>query len=162
MRFFKNVLAQLHTFVLWGLASFILWGWIFALVTNTSPEKKVTVYCYVPGVRDVDLAVRLEEEPPEGIRMVKVHPFSYVMLNVDYMEDGDIFILPESQIGEYTELLADPAAGVLVYDAETGQGAAVPYIDYTEEDYYLFLGANSPHLADGKAAEVARRLMDLS
>ena len=29
MRFFKNVLSQLHTYVLWALLSAVFWGWIF-------------------------------------------------------------------------------------------------------------------------------------
>lgn len=161
MRFLKNVFSQLHTFVLWALASVLFWGWIFTFVTDTSPEKKVTVYCDVPEIRDIDLAVALEERKPEGIRMIKVHPFDYVMLNVDNMENGDIFIIPGSQREEYTDFLADPAGGVLVWDADAGRGGAASYIGYTDEDYYLFLGANSPHREDGKAMEVARQIIGM-
>ncbi len=162
MRFLKNVFSQLHSFVLWALLSAIFVGWIFTFVTDTSPEKKVEIYCYVPELRDTDLAVELERDMPEGLRMIRVHTFTYVMMNVDLVENGDIYILPESVIGEYEELLADRDAGIKVYDAAAGKGAASQYIGYEEEDYYLFIGANSPHLEDGKAQAVAEALMGIS
>ncbi len=207
MRFLKNVFSQLHSFILWLMFSAVFWGWIFTIVTDAPAEEKVTVYCYVSEIRDKDLAVALEENRPEGIRMIKVHPFDYVMMNIERMEDGDIFILPESQIETYEELLADKDSGgaiangkdsggsiagdanngdmsdsmdgngaesidtadgsadisdgFLIYDAAAGSGGAAQYIGYEGEDYYLFLGARSAHLEDGKALEVARRLLDM-
>lgn len=161
MRFLKNVFSQLHSFVLWALMSFIVWGWIFTLVTDAPPEKKITVYCAVPRLLDTELDVALEEDMPEGIRMVRVHTFDYVMLNVDAIENGDIFILPVSQIGEYEELLApvEGRDGVLIWDGASG--AAGEYIGYTEEEYYLFLGANSVHLDDGRALAVAEQILSM-
>ena len=205
MRFLKNVFSQLHSFILWLMFSVVFWGWIFTIVTDAPAEEKVTVYCYVSEIRDKDLAVALEENRPDGIRMIKVHPFDYVMMNIERMEDGDIFILPESQIETYAELLADADSGAaagndgdggvagdadsgdmsssvdgnaaessdtagaivdisdgfLIYDAAAGSGGAAQYIGYEGEDYYLFLGARSAHLEDGKALEVARRLLDM-
>ena len=205
MRFIKNVFSQLHSFVLWLMFSAVFWGWIFTIVTDAPAEEKVTVYCYVSEIRDKDLAVALEENRPEGIRMIKVHPFDYVMMNIERMEDGDIFILPESQIETYSELLADAAGGAaagsdmkgsvagaadsgdmsssmdgngaesidtadgsadssdgfLIYDAAAGSGGAAQYIGYGDEDYYLFLGARSVHIEDGKALEVVRQLLDM-
>lgn len=183
MRFLKNVFSQLHSFVLWLLFSAVFWGWIFTLVTDAPAEKKITVYCYVSEIRDKDLAVALETDMPEGIRMIKVHPFDYVMMNIERMEDGDLFILPESQIETYAELLtyadSDAAAGngmdssdttsgsvdisdgFLIYDAAAGSGGAAQYIGYEGEDYYLFPGARSAHLEDGKTLEVARQLLDM-
>lgn len=162
MRVLKNILSQLHSFVLWALASALIWAWIFTFVTDTSPDKKVTVYCYVPELRDTRLAAALEEDLPEGLRMIKVHSFEYVMMGVDAFKDGDIFIIPESAIEEYGELLLEGREGVKVYDAATGQGAAVEYIGYDDEDYYLFLGAGSVHIEDGKALEVAREILEIS
>ncbi len=161
MRFIRNVFSQLHTFVLWALLSAIFWSWIFTFVTDTSPEKKVSVYCYVPEISDAELAAKLEEDKPEGIKMIKVHSFEYVMFNVDYIENGDIFVLPESLISEYDELLLDPEGGIKIYDSESGSGSADSYIGYAGEDYYLFLGMNSVHLDDGAAEEVAENLIGL-
>ena len=159
MRFFKNVFSQLHTFVLWALMSAIFWGWIFTLVTDAPPAKKITVYCYVPEIRDTELAVLLEEDKPDGIKMIQVHNFEYVLFDMGNIENGDIFILPASQIGEYEELLLSKAAGVKVYDAKTHTGAAASYLGYTDEDYYLFLGAKSVHLEDGAAQAVTDALL---
>ena len=106
MRAVKNILSQLHTFVLWLLASAIFWGWIFTFVTDTSVEKKITVYCEVPQMEDRLLAAALEEDMPEGLRMIKVHPFSYVMFDMESIGKGDIFIIPAAD-REELDLLGD-------------------------------------------------------
>ena len=163
MRVLKNIFSQLHTFLLWLLASVIFWGWIFTLVTDVPPAEKVTVYCHVPGIRDTALAAALEEQMPEGLRMIKVHSFDYVMFDVESIRLGDIFILPASEIelfaGDLAPVGGEP--GVKAYDAAAGTGIAMAYIQYEAagEDFYLFLGAGSVHLEDGKALEVALRLL---
>lgn len=163
MKTLKNVVSQLHTFVLWLLASAIFWGWIFTFVTDTSPDKKITVYCHVPEVRDVELAVVLEKQMPEGLEMIKVHSFEYVMFNTESIELGDIFIIPASEIETYADslILAGEDQGVKVYDAVTREGIAKDYILYADEDFYLFLGAGSLHLEDGRALEVAAVFLTL-
>lgn len=163
MKTLKNIVSQLHTFVLWLLASAIFWGWIFTFVTDTSPDKKITVYCHVPQVQDVALAVALEKQMPEGLEMIKVHSFDYVMFNTESIELGDIFIIPASEIETYADslILAGEDQGVKVYDAITGEGIAKNYIRYADEDFYLFLGAGSLHLEDGRALDVAAELLAL-
>ena len=161
MRFIKNVFSQLHRYVLWLIISAVFWGWIFTLVTDTSADRKVTVYCQVPGLEDVALAAALEEHMPEGLRMVKVHSFDYVMFDTEDFYKADIFILPASAVEEYGELLAPVEGnyGVKIYDAATGEGVAPAFIRYPEEDCWLFLGGDSVHLEDGKALAVARELL---
>lgn len=163
MKTLKNIVSQLHTFVLWLLASAIFWGWIFTFVTDTSPEKKITVYCHVPAVQDVALAAALEKQMPEGLKMIKVHSFDYVMFNTESIKQGDIFIIPASEIETFAEDLAPVGDEqcVKVYDAITGEGIAKNYIQYADEDFYLFLGAGSSHLEDGKALEMAAELLTL-
>ena len=164
MKILKNILSQLHTFVLWLLVSAIFWGWIFTFVTNTVPSKKVTVYCHVPSVQDTSLAVALEENMPEGLRMIKVHSFDYVMFDSESISLGDIFIIPASEVEAFTEDLAPVGDefGVKVYDAASESGILTEYITYSEEDYYLFLGAGSVHLEDGKALAVAKELLSMN
>ena len=159
----RKIFSHLHTFVLWALASALFWSWIFTFVTDTSPDKKVTVYCLVPNVQDTCLAAALEETMPEGLRMIKVHSFDYVMFGVNAFYEGDIFLLPVSEIGNYQELLVPVEAGqgIKAYDAAAGTGAAIRYIRYGDEDCYLFLGAGSRHLEDGKALAVARALLEM-
>lgn len=163
MKIVKRILSQLHSFVLWLLISALFWSWIFTFVTDTSAERKVTLYCKVPAMQDVDLAAALEERMPEGLKMIQAHSFDYVMFGTDAFYQGDLFIVPESEIEAYAELLVpvEGEQGARVYDASAAIGAATAYISYGEEDYYLFLGAGSVHLEDGKALEVARALMAL-
>ena len=163
MKTLKRIFSQLHTFVLWLLISALFWSWIFTFVTDTSPEWKITVYCDVQALEDTALAVALEEAMPEGLRMIQVHSFDYVMFGVDAFYQGDVFILPASEVETYAEFLApvDGVDGMKVHDAATGKGVAEAYIHYTDEDYYLFLGSGSVHLEDGKALDVARQLLDM-
>ena len=157
MRMVKNIFSRLHIFVLWALLSAMLWAWIFTLVTDTAPDKKVTVYCHVPQVKSTELAVRLEEGMPDGLKMIKVHSFDYVMFEIEPINGGDIYIIPASERSEFADDLS--GSGVKVYDAETGTGIAAEYITYGNEDYYLFFGAHSVHLEDGKASAVAQALL---
>lgn len=157
MRVLKNILSHLHIFVLWALLSAMLWAWIFTLVTDTTADKKITIYCHVPQVKSTELAVRLEENLPEGLKMIKVHSFDYVMFEIEPINGGDIYIIPASERSEFAEDLS--GEGVKVYDQETGTGIAAEYITYGSEDYYLFFGAHSLHLEDGKAAAAAEALL---
>ena len=161
MKMLKNIISQLHTFILWLLICAVFWGWIFTFVTDTSPDKKVTIYCKVPDIQDTELAAALEKHMPEGLRMIKVHTFDYVMIGVDEFNRGDVFIVPTSDIETFAEILApvEGEQGVKVYDADTGTGVAKTYICYTSEDFYLFLGTGSVHLEDGKALQVAQELL---
>lgn len=163
MKMLKRILSQWHSFVLWLLVSALFWSWVFTLVTDTSPENKVTVYCKVPEIRDTELAATLEERMPEGLRMIQVHSFDYVMFGVDAFYQGDVFIVPVSEVETYADVLApvDGERGWKAYDAATGSGIATAYIRYGDEDYELYLGRGSEHLEDGKALEVATRLMEI-
>ena len=158
MKLLKNIVSRFHIFLLWLLASVMFWSWIFTMVTDTSPDKKVTVYCHVPAVQDTALAVALEEHIPAGLKMIKVHSFDYVMFDEESIGKGDVFIIPASEIELFAGDLAPVGEerGVKVYEASTGIGIAMDYIQYADEDFYLFLGAGSAHLEDGKALEVAR------
>lgn len=157
MRVLKNIFSHLHYFVLWAVLSAMLWMWIFTLVTDTTADKKITLYCHVPQVKSTELAVRLEENLPDGLKMIKVHSFDYVMFEIEPINGGDIYIIPQSETEEFADDLS--GEGVKLYDAETGTGIGLEYITYGNEDYYLFFGANSVHLEDGKAAAVAQALL---
>ena len=161
MRILKNIVSHMHIFLLWAVLSGMLWAWIFTLVTDTSPDKKVTVYCHVPEVQDTALAVELEKDMPEGLKMIKVHSFDYVMFDMESISKGDIFIIPVSEVEQFAGELAPVGGenGVKVYDSEMRTGIASEYILYGDEDYYLFLGAGSAHLEDGKALAIAEVLL---
>ena len=186
MRVLKNIFSQLHVYVLWVLLSTVFWSWIFlSFITDTKPEYKVVVYIDAAECADRELSLYLEEDMPEGLRMVQVHPFSYALFDRDALLKADLFLLPASSVEEYIGAFApmseappspfgEPwrvdgaACGIKVYDAETGRGAAGTYIGYAPgEDCYLFFGKRSLHAAaytgsgDDAALAVARRLLDM-
>ena len=190
MRFFRNVLSQLHSYVLWALMSVLFWGWIFtAFIADAPAEKKVVVFADAQVRMDRELDLLLEEDLPEGIRMVRVHPFSYAMFDDNSLLGADLYIVPASRAEAYAASFLDPPEDLVLggerprdtgagirgfpaYDARTGEGIAGEYITYDvpgqdPEDYYLFFGAGSLHAAsltgkgDDAALEIARALLDL-
>ena len=182
---FKKISGQLLIFLTFLTLSTMLWGWLFSVRTDTTADKKITVYIDCAAVRDVELAARLEENLPEGIRMVQVHPFSYALFDTSAFTGADLFIVPGSKAEEYRDSFAafavsytqvvtleNGAVGQKIYEAETGTGGADAYITYLnetgeKEDFYLFFGAASLHFAgnegalDNAAAEVAARLLTM-
>ena len=182
MGFLKNIWSQMHRFVLWALLSTVFWAWIFTLVTDTVPEKKVTVYVLTEECRSTELALQLEETRPEGIKMIKVHPFSYAAFGNADLLGADLYIVGEKDAeemlpsfapldgeqwdpGERETLSWDGAVrGVKIYDGAAGAGAAAGFIGYEPgQDYYLFFNVDSPHLGscDGAALRVAEALLKL-
>lgn len=183
MRVVRNLWSQLHRFVLWAILSTVLWAWIFTLVTDTTPARKVTLYVWTEECREQELTEALEETKPDGIRMIKVHPFPYALFDSQDMLNADLFVVPGSQLQDFTEAFApiDPAAldtgdwelfridgqayGVKIYDAASDRGAAMRYLGYWPgEDHYLFFNLSSLHLGgegDGAALRVAEALLRL-
>ncbi len=163
MRVLKNIFSQLHSFVLWALASVMLWGWIFGMATDTTFDKKIMVFCHVPQMEDTELALELEKDLPDGIKMVQVHTFDYVMFDTLSIERADVLIIPAIDVPEMAEeiLPLDGQGDAPVYDPATGQGILTEYITYDDTEYYLYLGASSAHLEDGAAETIARRLLEM-
>ncbi len=182
MRFLKNIVSQTHRWILWALLSAVFWAWIFTLLTDTVPAKKVTVFVQTEDCQAEALALRLEEELPEGIKMVKVHPFSYILFDNGELQVADLYVVRGS---EMESLLADFAPldgvdwagadrepyvyegrsyGVKIWDAAAQTGAAKDYLGFEPgEDYYLCMNADSPHLGDGDGAalQIAEALLKL-
>lgn len=186
MRVLKKILSLLPFCVLWLMASVFLWGFVFGFLTDAPAEKKVVLFADVPALRDKDLALRLEEDKPEGIKLVQVHPFSYAMFGAEELTSADLYIIPESHMERFRDgfaPLGDAVSmdivrddlfisdgqvwGVRIRDASKGTGAASSYVTYPEEDCYLCLGAKSRHLgeingsADDAALVLARVLVSL-
>lgn len=181
MRTIKNILSQFHRWLFWMLISFIFWGWIFTLVTDAAPARKVTLYAQVEACQDQALAQRLEQGMPQGLKMVKVHPFSYAVFDTKDLQNADLFILRASEIADCPLTFAPldgedwdsgdwelyrgedgKCYGVKIYDAAAGKGAAREYLDYTPDvDCYLCFNATSPHLGggDGAALRIAEALL---
>ncbi len=184
----KRILSRLHEYILWLLLSAVLWGWIFTMLTDTAPEKKITVFIDGP-CEDTALALELEKAMPEGIRMVRVHPFTYAMFDEKELTGADLYVVPAFRAMEYRDSFLSPSgadlsdlgtpwsgeeggpAGVLIYDGSAGTGAAESYIGYEAEapgeDWVVFFGSRSLHAArftgqgDDAALPVARALLSL-
>ncbi len=178
----RRLFSQLWMYVLWAVAAVMFWGWIFTLLTDTAPARKVTLYADVDRMEETLLAAKLEEELPEGIRMVQAHPFSYVIFNESLLANADIYIVPENEIAELADSFAPmrppegavcyemngEVCGIRVYEAASRTGAAASYITYRtdgddSQDYYLFFGKNSLHTGeqDEAAYEIMNRLLIL-
>ncbi len=154
MRLIRSFFSNIPKYLLWLVLSTILWMWIFTLVTDTRPEKKVTLLADVPALADPELAAALEQDLPDGIRMVKAHSTSFYlfgMAGMTGMDEADLYVIPVNDADQYLdsylefpeELIPEGAAlyekdgvvyGVRVYDAMRDHGAAMEYIEYLESE----------------------------
>ncbi len=190
MKTVKQIFAHFSTYVIWLLLSVFVWSWIFNMINDTSTFHKVSMYIDCHECADLDLTLELEEDMPKGIKMVKVHPLSYVVFDESTMFMGDILILRESQMENYRPVLADITAlsgrwtdrprysqedadyGIQVYDGQTGEGILSDYVTFLhpgeeQENFYLVFLAESRHLGslngskDDAAFQMADRLLTM-
>lgn len=187
MRSVRRFFSTVPKYLLWLVISTVFWLWIFTLITDTTPARKVVLYANVAELSDPGLAIELEKELPEGIRMIKAHNSSYFMFDSNAVVLGDFFLLPTSAVEEYISdycpispedfpnapgfYMADGVCyGILAYDAQTGEGVASSFIRYYDpagelpnEDFYLLFNTNSLHCGtqDRAAFEVAAHLLEL-
>ncbi|MBR0425950.1 MAG: hypothetical protein IJK01_07520 [Clostridia bacterium] len=182
MRTFKRILSQLHRYVFWAVISTMLWAWIFfVFVVDTTPKHKVEVYTSDSViVLDREFSLELSKDPlPDGIRMVKVHPFSYAMFDTSAPIGADLYIVSESEIETTIEGLCPlpvrdgndyvsngEVYGWRIYDAAAKTGAASAYMRFAlDENYYLCANATSLHLGsqndskDDAAIVIAERIL---
>ena len=163
----KKVLSNFHRYLLWLLICVMFWAWVFTMMTDTTRGKKVTVLISAPDVAGYELSEKLEKNKPQGIRMIKARPMSYEAIRTGSSSEADIFIVPESELIEHIEELIEiegfdgyvhyvsegKVYGVLVFDPETGLGAASEYVTYTisgadTERYYLCFNKDSVHIGE--------------
>ena len=176
-RFFKNLGSVLIMMLAWAVVSTMFWGWIMNLVTDTVPAKKLVVFIEADNVNCEGVEDILYDGLPEGLTMVKVHPFSYAFFDSQTLLNSDTFIVKESNIEQYIGsfeplpdslvnedreyYISDDGAplGIKVYDSAAENGILSEYVTYGDEDCYLFIGSSSPHLEDGAALFVAEKLL---
>lgn len=175
MRILRNILSQLHTFVLWLLFCFLFWSWIYVNYLNdTDKEHKVMLYTDVYVVYSRPLTLRLEENLPEGLKMIKVSDVTFS--GTIASSAGDLYIIGQTKLQQLMEEYPDsltpiPAMdsyavpeglevftfdgkcyGIRVYDPETKIGVGRSYIGYakpdtdSDEPFYLCFDAKSVHL----------------
>ena len=162
--FFRGAAALAPALILWVFATLIFGSFIFYQVTDTDRAHKIAIYIDGTTTGEDQLAERIEQGMADPIRMVKVHPFSYVMFGDGELQTADLYIVPDSRREQYAEWLCPPEESVVVFDPEAGISVAGAYIDYTPEGeepeiWRLYTGAASPHLEDGLAGQAAELLM---
>ena len=152
--------------VLWLIAAVLLVGFVFVRITDTDPAHKITVYADCAVSNAAELAEKLEAGMEGAVRMVKVHPFSYALFGTSGLKAADLYIIPDSRIGEYSGWTA-PEAGIPVYDPARGLAAAGDYFAYAPEGekgevYRLYYGKESVHREDGLAEKAAKLLCGMA
>lgn len=191
MRLIKKIFSNLHRYLLWLLISVFLWAFVYFLITDTTREKKVTIYVDAPEVRAEAMADALELNKPEGIKMIKAYPFSYAAFNSLAVGSGDIYIMSESAIMNNLDVLCpignEFAAhsengfyvdgslyGICLRSVKSGVVCAGEYITFdapgaagSGEDYYICFNKRSIHIlpwtgvGDDAAAELAESILEL-
>lgn len=187
MKKIRAFVDLLPLMLMWMVLSVFVWGFVFNLLTDTSADRKLTLYVDAPVPGATDLAVLLEDAAfAPGIDMVKVHPFTYALMGSSGMDKADLYIVRASHAEEFSEWfmalpgdmpaegetlsLAGVPTGLRAYDRTKAAGAAASYIAYDApeaagEDYYLFFGRTSRHVpgnegaVDGAAVEAAKYLL---
>lgn len=145
---------------IWVIAAVIFSSFVFYQITDTDPAHKITIYIDGEIRNEAQLAARLEKQLPEPIRMVLIHPFRYAMFGSAALKGADLFIVPDSEKDQFADWFAPGDEGRPVHDPETGLSVADSWILYSPQDTYrLYLGAESPHLADGTARLAAELLI---
>ncbi|MBO6054813.1 MAG: hypothetical protein J6P31_04775 [Oscillospiraceae bacterium] len=173
MKFIRGFFSRLPAYVLWLIMSIVLWGWIFTRITDAPAEKKITLFVEAPSVSETQLAAELERALPDGIRMIQVHSFDYVMFDTSALLSADLYVVRESSAEQYIDSflpLEHPTEdclsmngvpyGIPVYDAAADAGAASGWISYCpdglqRENYYLFFGIQSLHTGQTDLAAYA-------
>ena len=182
MRTLKKLLSNLHRYVFLLMASVIVWAWVYNLCTETGAAKKVVVYIDSTSVSDAAMRAELNENKPEGIKIIKVYPFSYAFFSSGAPSDADIYIMPESDMDKYSDLLlpidmsgedffikGGKPLGIRIFNASENTGAATSFIDYSgaePQDYYICINRSSVHAggensADRAAFEVIETILAL-
>ena len=161
----QTAAALIPALVLWLFFVVIFGSFIFYQITDTAPARKITLYMDGVMKGEARLAERLEEQIGEPIRMVKIHPFSYVMFGGDELQGADLFIIPDSDLEQFGEWTAPEEEIFIVYDPETGVSVAGDVFLYEAEGrkpetWRLYIGAGSVHLQDGLARKTAEILME--
>ena len=184
MRAVKRFFSQLHRYLFWLLLMAFFWAWIFFMLTDTVKAKKVTVYIDAPEVRSAELEAALSGSLPEGIKLIKVHSFSYAAFNTLAANSADIYVMSADVLMENIENLApissaagECADGGYYFEGElyglpvrqaAGACAAASYIGYSGDgEYYICFNKDSVHITngtgrgDGAAYAVAERMLAL-
>ena len=182
--------ALLPLLLLWGMMSVLVWGFVFNILTDAPRGEKLLIYADTAVTRGEVLADRLEQAengpcgPGSPIRMVKIHPFAYAMLDSGELRNSDLYIMTAEDISAYRDWLAPLDESFTNGQPETlfeldGEALGIPlwqpggsgspladtfgFADPQHADaaFYLCVGANSPYLESGYTARAAALLLSM-
>ena len=72
MKVLKNIVSQLHRYIVWAMLLTFLWMFIYSRVGDRPAEKKVVMYVGAYETDSRELTLRLEDAGmPEGIEMIR-------------------------------------------------------------------------------------------
>ena len=180
----KEILKNLHRYVVWAIVSIVFWGWIFTLITDAPAARKVLLYADLPDLDRAALSAALEADMPETIRFVEARAFMDEYFSSANVAKGDVYIVPEINAETYLPSFTpmDPAAfpdlpryeadgkvyGLCIYDEAANIRIGEQYLLYEPKvRYYLFFNKDSLHLgawnesADDAAIRAANRFLTL-
>lgn len=135
------------------LASAVFWSWIFNIITDTGRPNKITLFADVPAMEDRALAAALEENLPENIRMVQVHPFSYAMLDTVSLQTADLYLMTAASAEEHRDWL-HPLPEALIENAKEGDLLYLSADTLPENSAQTGLTAGAPTEAAGSSNTV--------
>lgn len=168
----KALISVWYIFVVWAVISVILWHWITDLLTRPSSDEKISVFVCSENCGQAELVEKLQAARPEYIVQLEFKwvsssdPMFAVYYDAFAVDGGDLIILPESKLNEYSYvdfLELDISAVESVYNRSfdyyrTEDGKAygieidvlnslgVQNQESSEQKYYLFFNKNSMHL----------------
>lgn len=148
--------------VIWTMVAVMLTGFVFTRITDTDPAHKITIYADCPISNAAELAEKLEKGMDGAVKMVKVHPFSFALFGSEQLKSADLYIVPDSRKGDYSEWLGEDTGKVMA-DPDSGIAVAGDYFRYNEKEkepsvFRLYRGLKSVHIEDGLAEKAAELL----
>lgn len=173
---------QVPLLIVWLILSGLIWSYVFNIINDTDAAHKLTIYADTEVRESTRLNLFLEEGRGEGIRMVRVHPFTYAMMSSEELTHADLYIMTESDLTAYAEWLTPVPDSlregrILWTDADgkpcgirlTGcYDAALGWFPYAgDETLWLAFGGKSLHLSgadsavDNEAEACALRLLSI-
>ncbi len=161
---FRRFIRQIPLMIIWLMASVLIWGFVFTRITDTTRDRKITIFVDAE-IRNAEvLETKLESHKRGRIRMVQVRPFHYAMLDSTVLTNADIYLVSGSHMSEYRDWFApwpDSAEAVMPAWEEDGvcYGRLIssPILDYdpirndllipgSDDVFFLCFGKNSIHL----------------
>jgi len=161
----KKLTRQLPLLIIWLILSVILWGFVFNFLTDTTADKKIVIMIDAQLENEVSLAVLLEGLHSDTVKMVKVHPFTYALMDASAVASADILIIAEGDIEQYQDYIMPVSeefgceeSGILL----TGQIDRWLAEYCRNVNYYLCFGNSGAHITDGEAIKYAKALIELN